>query len=116
MIAPLVTLLAVPQMVLYSNVRGTPDLLCLAGASEVIVVGSLLNPVNAPKGMRFELKVERTLKGIGPAVIEHVFALRMGLRIAGGNAHDLATCGLRDQVHGLPAGPIPDRSRAFERG
>ena len=43
------------------------------------------------------------LIGVGPAAVEHVFALRVGLQIAGYDAEDLVAS-FRDQMARRPAG------------
>ena len=55
------------------------------------------------------------LIGLGPAVVEDVFALRMRFQIAGHDAEDGAVGGLGDQVLRLPAGPRGGRAGCFER-
>src|SRR5262245_48206382 len=49
------------------------------------------------------------LIGVGPAMVEYVFALRMGLGIAGHSAEELVAR-LRHEVHGLPAGAVAGRA------
>src|SRR6185437_3997714 len=56
------------------------------------------------------------LEGVGPAVIEHVFALGVTLGVAGRDAEDRAAGVLRDQMLWLPAGARSDRVRLFKRG
>ena len=56
------------------------------------------------------------LEGLGPAVVEDVFAARMALHVAGRGAEQGALRVLREQVARLPAGPAADRIRLFKRG
>ncbi len=54
------------------------------------------------------------LIGLGPAVVEDVFALRMRFGVAGDGADDRAAV-FGDEVHGLPAGAVADRAGQFQR-
>ncbi len=54
------------------------------------------------------------LEGVGPAVIEHVLALRMGLQVAGGIA-DHPAVALGGDVQRQPAGAAADASRILQR-
>ena len=67
--------------------------------------------------MQFRIVVAaRALIGIGPAVIENIFALRMRFRIAGGCPDELSAGFLRQEMHGLPSGTVADRARKFKGG
>ena len=55
------------------------------------------------------------LEGLGPAVVEDIFAARMAFHIAGRGAQKRAVGAFRQQVARLPAGPAADRMRGFER-
>ena len=54
------------------------------------------------------------LEGLGPAVVEDVFAARMALHVAGGGAEQGAVLVLGEQMAGLPAGVAADRIRLFK--
>ena len=65
-----------------------------------------------------ELRVVVTagaLEGVGPALIEDIFALGVPFGVAGRDAEDVALGSLGDQVLRLPAGPRADRFRLFKR-
>ena len=53
--------------------------------------------------------------GVGPAVIENVFALRMRFCVTGRRAEKLAARIFDQQMHGLPAGTLPSRAGFFKR-
>jgi hypothetical protein len=54
------------------------------------------------------------LIGVGPAVVEDIFALRVGFHIARHGAEQFVL-GISDQVGGLPAGAAAHRAGKFER-
>ena len=56
------------------------------------------------------------LVGVRPAMVEDVFAARMGLHIAGDGAEQDALGVFGDEVHRLPTGAGADRLRQLERG
>ncbi|GIK82231.1 MAG: hypothetical protein BroJett024_33360 [Alphaproteobacteria bacterium] len=53
--------------------------------------------------------------GLGPALVENVFAPGVGLQIAGDDPDELAAGILRDEMLGEPAGPRANRTRDFKR-
>ena len=55
------------------------------------------------------------LEGLGPAMVEDVFAARMALHVAGRGAQKGAVGALGQQVARLPAGAAADRKRSFKR-
>ena len=55
------------------------------------------------------------LVGLGPAVVEHVFAARMGFQVAGRGAQKAPLGVLGQQVARLPAGAVADATRGFKR-
>ena len=52
---------------------------------------------------------------IGPAMVEHIFALAMGFKIGGQRAGQPAVFAIDQKGGGLPAGPRPNTGRCFER-
>ena len=57
----------------------------------------------------------RVFEGLGPALIEDVFAARMALHVAGRCAQKSAVGAFRQEVARLPAGPPADRKGGFQR-
>jgi len=55
------------------------------------------------------------LVGLGPALVEYVFAAGMGFQVAWHEPDRRARSGFGEQVPGQPSGPCTDRSGRFER-
>ena len=55
------------------------------------------------------------LERLGPAMVEDIFAARVGLHITGRGAEQGARSVLGEQVAGLPAGAGADRVRSLDR-
>ena len=77
-------------------------------------------PVTGVNGTRdLQLRIVApagALVGVGPAVVEDVLALAMGLRVAGRGGDDLAGVPVLDQdMHRLPARAPADAARILER-
>ena len=51
--------------------------------------------------------------GLRPAVVEHIFAARMALQVAGRRGNERAVGGVHQQMLDLPAGTAANRFRAF---
>src|SRR5262249_38963199 len=55
------------------------------------------------------------LKGVRPAMVEDVFAARMGFHVAGNGAEQLALRIFCEEMHRLPSGARANRLRQLER-
>ena len=56
------------------------------------------------------------LEGVRPAVVEHIFALAMGLQIGRSGRDEMRRIVLNEDRRGGPAGSFADTFRNFERG
>jgi hypothetical protein len=57
----------------------------------------------------------RLLECVGPAMVEHIFALAVGLEISGHRGGDRSVLALDQDRRGRPAGAVADASRLLQR-